>query len=339
MRIVQMALSALAIVTLSTTLASAQAAPGTTITNTIDLSYSSGGTTISAPAAASVSFTVDRQIDLIVEGLNAGAVVFAEQGANDPVLSFSVQNLGNDDQGFDISIATSGTLALTYATTAGAEGTYWTVISDDATPGAGTEVLYDVSGTLNAGDLPAGGTYYLHVYANIANTATSGQSLSVDVTATALDAGTSTVTVELRDQGLDAIDTIFTDPGLDGFEEATEALTINAPELTASKTVTVISENLDGTFNCATGTQVAGAEAPIPGACLEYTISVTNGSGATLAARNLQIVDEMPIDVTYEAHAVGSFTTVTNAGRIVTGDLTNLAPGATATFTIRATVG
>ncbi len=339
MRLFHGALSAAAALALTTTLAWAQAAPGTVVTNTIDLSYSSGGTTITAPAVASVAFTVDRKIDLNVDGLNAGSIVYAEQGANDAVLSYVVQNLGNGTQGFDINVATSGTLGLTYATTAGGEGTYWVVISNSATPGAGTEALYNVGGTRNAGDLLAGGIYYVHVYANVANSATSGQSLSFDVRATALNAGTATITAEVRGQGLNAVDTVFADPGLNGFEAATETLTINAPVLVASKTVTVISENLDGSFNCASGAPVSGAEAPIPGACLEYTISVTNGAGATLAARDLQIVDALPTGVTFNSLAVGSFTTVTRSGRTVTGNLTNLAPGATASFTIRATVG
>lgn len=339
MRVLHLALTAAAALALSTTLAAAQAAPGTSVVNTIDLSYTSGGNTISVPGAASATFTVDREIDLNVDGLNGGGIVYAEQGANDPVLSYLVENLGNDTQGFDINVASTGSLALTYATTAGAEGTYWVVISNSATPGAGTEVLYDVNGTRNAGDLPAGGRYYVHVYANIPNSATSGQSRSFDVIATALNAGTNTITTEVSGQGLTGIDTVFADPGQDGRESASESLQVNAPDLVATKSVAVISENLDGTFNCATGSAVAGAESPIPGACLEYTISVTNSSGATLAASNLQIVDQLPSGVTYRSHAVGSFTTVTRSGSTVTGNRTSLAPGATASFTIRASVG
>lgn len=340
MRVLHLALSAAAALALSTTLASAQAAPGTVVSNTIDLSYTSGGTTITRDDAATANFTVDRKIDLNVDGLNAGGIVYAEQAANDPVLSFLVENLGNDTQGFDINVASTGSLGLTYDPTgAGAEGTYWVVISSNATPGDPSEVIYNANGTINAGDLPAGGEYYVHVYANIATTATSGQSRSFDVTATALDAGTNTVTAEDRGNGINAVDTVFADPNEDGFESAAESLQIEAPDLSASKTVAVISENLDGSFNCVTGSPVAGAEAPIPGACLEYTISVTNASGATLAASNLQITDALPADVTYEGHNAGTFTTVTRSGSTVTGNLTSLAPGATASFTIRATVG
>lgn len=340
MRILHLALSAAAALALTTTLASAQVAPGTVVSNTIDLSYTSGGTTISRTGAATANFTVDRKIDLNVDGLNSGGIVYAEQAANDPVLSFLVENLGNDTQGFDINVASSGSLGLTYDPTgAGAEGTYWVKISNNATPGAGTEVIYNVNGTINAGDLPAGGKYWVHVYANVATSAASGQSRAFDVTATALNAGTNTITTAVSGQGLAGVDTVLADPGLDGREAASESLQINAPDLTASKTVAVISENIGGGFNCATGSPVAGAASPIPGACVEYTITVSNGSTATLAATNLAITDALPANVTYAGHTTGNFTSVTKAGNTLTGQITTLAPGQTRSFTIRATVG
>lgn len=339
MRVLPLVLSAAAALALTTGLASAQSAPGTVVSNSIDLSYVSGGSTITVPSAATATFTVDRKIDLNVDALDGGALVYAEQGADDAVLNFLVENLGNGTQGFDIGITTAGTLGLTYATTAGAEGTYWVTISTSPTPGAATETLYNVNGTRNAGDLPAGGRYYVHLYANVATSATSGQTRSFDVIARALDAGTATITAEVRGQGAGGIDTVFADPGADGRELATESLTINAPDLSATKSVAVVSENLNGNFNCATGAPVPGSEAAIPGACLEYTITVTNGAGATNAARNLVITDALPGEVTYVALNAGTFTTVTRSGRTVTGNLTTLAPGSTASFTIRATVG
>jgi len=339
MRVLHLALSAAAALALSTTLASAQSSPGTLVSNTIDLSYSSGGTTITQSSAATATFTVDRKIDLNVDGLNGGSTVYAQQAANDAVLSYVVQNLGNDTQGFDVTVDSSGTLGLTYATTAGAEGTYWVVISNNAIPGAGTETLYDVTATRNAGNLPPGGRYWVHVYANIATTATSGQARTFTVTATALNAGSNTIATELRNQGLNGIDTVFADPGTDGFEAASESLQVNAPVLSATKGVAVISENLDGTFACATGSPVVGAQAAIPGACLEYTITVNNGAGATQTATDLTITDQLPAGVSYVAHDKGTFTSVSLSGTTLTAMVSTLPAGANASFTIRATVG
>lgn len=340
MRVLHLALSAAAALTLSTTLAFAQSTPGTVVTNTIDLSYTAGGGTVSVPSAASAAFTVDRKIDLNVDGLNGGGIVYAEQGANDPVLSYLVQNLGNDTQGFDINVTSAGTLGLIYDPAGtGAEGTFWVAISNSPTPGAGNEVIHNATGTRNAGNLTAGGIYYVHVYANVANTATSGQSRTFEVIATTLNAGSNVITAQVRNRGLDGIDTVFADPDLNGLESATESLQINAPELTATKIVTVVSENPDGTFNCVNGAPVTGAEASIPGACVEYTITVRNGAGATLTATNLQIKDQLPDGVTYAGHTPGSFTSVTRSGSTVTGTLATLAPGGEASFRIRATIG
>lgn len=339
MRALHLSLAAAAELALTTTLAWAQVAPGTLVSNTIDLSYTSGGSTISVPSAATATFTVDRKIDLNVDGLDSGAIVYAEQAADHAALSYLVQNLGNDTQGFDIDVLTSGTLSLAYDPTgSGTEGTFWVVISDSATPGAGSEVVYDATGTRNAGDLPAGGDYWVHLYVNVSTSAASGQTSSFQVTATALDSGTNTVTTEDRDNGLGGVDTVFADPDADGQEAASETLQINAPELSASKVLTVVSENLDGTFNCASGSPVGDAEAPIPGACLEYTITVMNAPSATLPATDLVIVDPLPSGVTYAGHTNSGFTSVTRSGNTVTGSLASLPPGGTASFRIRVTV-
>ncbi|TNC52363.1 DUF11 domain-containing protein [Rubellimicrobium rubrum] len=338
MRFFNMALSAAAALAFSTTLASAQAAPGTTVTNSIDLSYSSGGTTISTTGAATASFRVDRKINLNVTGLDASATVFAEQGANDPVLTFLVDNLGNATQGFDINVASSGALGLTYDPAGtGAEGTFWITIGTTQAVGA-NEPVYNANGLVNAADLAPNGKFYVHVRANVANNAASGQSRNFDVTATALESGTANAVAQLLGQGLNGVDTVFADPGTDGRQTAAETLRINAPALTASKTVTVISENRDGTFNCANGQPDSGAQAAIPGACIEYTITISNAATATLPARNLTITDALPAGVAFARLDRGGFSTVTQSAGTVTGNLTNLAPGGTASFTIRATV-
>lgn len=313
---------------------------GTVVTNTISLSYTAGGNTIEDPAAATATFSVDRKIDLAVTGLNAGAIVYAERSQDEAILSYRVENLGNDPTGFDINIVDTGALGLTYDPLgAGMAGTWHVVISDNATPGLGIETLYDINGTVNVGDVPPEGAFFVHIYANIRDDAEDLDQRDFEVTATALDAGTNNPTVEVRGEGLNGLNIVFADLGLNGFETAEQSLIILAPDLTAIKTVAVISENLDGAFNCETGAPVAGAEATIPGACVQYTISVTNAPSASMAASDIEIVDALPAQVTFVTLDSGNFDTVTETGGVITGSIASLAPGVTASLTIRATIG
>ncbi|MCE6958767.1 DUF11 domain-containing protein [Cereibacter sphaeroides] len=332
--------TALALLLGSTAIAAAATTPGTLISNSIDLSYTSGGNTVSVPTAATATFTVDKKIDLVFNGLDAGGVVLAERSQNVATLSYMLENKGNDVSGYDINVVASDVLDLVYAPAGGgAEGTFHVVISDNPVPGAGTEVIYNTTGNVNAGDLAPGAKLYVHVYANIKDSASDKDQKLFEVTATALDAGTTTPTVELRGQGLAAVDTVFADPGVNGWEKAAETLKVEAPTLTAVKTVEVISENLDGTFNCSAGAKQPAAEAAIPGGCVEYTISVVNSASASKAAVNLSISDELPDDVTWVSNTTGTFDSVTKSGDTLTGTKASLAPGETAEFKIRALIG
>lgn len=314
------------------------AAPNTLVTNNVSLSYTSGGNTISTPNAATVSFRVDRKIDLSVTALNAGAAVTAQQGQDQATLSFAVDNLGNATTGFDIDVAATGALAMVYNATPGTKGAYYVTISNNATPGAGTEVAYTPAGIVRAQDVAAKGKFYVHIYANIPNTATDGQQKVFSVTAKALQDGTAALMTEDRTQGVLGVDTVFTDPGLDGTEAKSETLTVNAPNLSVAKTNTVVSENLTGTFDCAAGTAQAGAVAFIPGACVEYVITVSNGA-ASVAANNISVTDALPAGVTYVSNTTGGFTSVSRSGSTLTGTLAALPPNTSASFKIRARVG
>lgn len=312
---------------------------GTSVTNSIDLSYETGGVTITEDDAATVTFLVDTGVDLIVEGQDAGNAITVTQGQDPAVLTYRLENLSNADFGFDINVTSAGTLGLTYdAAGGGAAGTYFVAYGTSPTYDAGTTTVYNTAGLVNIGDLSEGDEIYIFIVGNIPTTAVDGASDTFTVTATALEAGTNTAVTESGTGDPAAVDVVFADPGADGVESDDETATVAAPDLTATKTQTLISENLDGTFNCATGTADSAAEAFIPGACVEYTITVTNGSGATSAATNLSVSDSLPSDVTYVTHDAGTFDSVTYAAPVVTGTEATLAPGDTVTFTVRATV-
>lgn len=312
---------------------------GTPVANSIDLSYVTGGVTIDEPDAATVTFVVDTGVDLVVEGQDAGNAITVTQGQDPAVLTFRVENLSNDTFGFDVDVASSGTLGLTYdAVGGGAAGTYSVYYGTTPAYDPLTATLYDTAGNINVMDRAEGEEFYVYVVGNIPTGAADGAVDTFDVTATALDAGTNTPVTESGTGDPAAVDVVFADPGADGAETDSETATVAAPDLTALKVQTLVSENLDGTFNCATGAIDPAAEGHVPGACVEYTITVSNGAAATSSATSLEVVDVLPAEVTYVAHDAGTFDSVVVSGSTVTATEATLAPGDSISFTIRATV-
>lgn len=316
-------------------------APGQVVTNTIDLTYSSGGTTIQRPAAATVTFKVDRKVDFALAGQDASQTVSVEQGSTGQVMVWRLENEGNDISGYDLTVTQSGSVNLTYDKTgSGAKGTYSVYVGTSATDSAG-DVLYDTDGVVSIGNIAADGVRFIKIKANFPDTIADGSKATFELAATALNAGTTTPTTMVRGQGLDGVDTILVNPSPDGkgIEKSSEEYIVSAPKLTASKTLVVVSENFNGNFACATAAPESGAEAAIPGACIEYTISVSNAADATSSARDLTIADVLPSDITYRAiYANNGFTTVDYASGKVTATVTTLPAGATASFKVRASV-
>lgn len=160
---------------------------------------------------------------------------------------------------------------------------------------------------------------------------------------------------EDRSLGLMGVNTVFADaaststrtstqidPALDGRAADETRLVLTAPVMTATKTAVVLDELLPGsTFDCATGGAATGTPlAAIPGACVEYTITVSNDTTATLPAGNITITDPIPADTTYVGHTAGAFTVTTTGTPVssVTATLGTLAVGASESFRIRVTV-
>jgi uncharacterized repeat protein (TIGR01451 family) len=82
--------------------------------------------------------------------------------------------------------------------------------------------------------------------------------------------------------------------------------------LVTTKTVNVISENITGTFNCATGLAVPTARAFIPGSCIEYVVTVSNpdtGSKAgTPTATDIILSDQLDASLTFVSATATGFT-------------------------------
>ena len=338
---------------------------GTTVSNSFTLDYQVGTVpqTQIDSSGSPTNFTVDRKVDVTVATVQNASVSPGETGAQ---LVYGVQNLGNDNVAFRLSIKDTatdtfdiGTYTAVYYTDAGNDGVFTPGV-DDA--GAGTAY------TLGAGvtaDVAADAKIWVVISGNVPGSATNGQTDGVILiadsyfpTASLDPAYASTPGTQITASGSNSLtgaaDNVLADGAgtagapedvaNDGAFSSTATYTVSAAALTASKTVAVVATN---PTNCATDA-IAGGFAT-PGACVEYVISASNAGSASATATNIAISDVLPDEVQYISAVQASFSTAgtltpptggTGCTSTCTVSLSgaSLAPGATGTVTIRALV-
>lgn len=351
-----------------------QTAPGVQVTNTISLTYNGaevGGEavaiTLPEVSGHSAVFTVARKIDLSVTAQTLSGQVSAMPGAQAISFNFTLRNLGNGTQGYNINVTnTNGELpgqGVGLGDTF--EGLTYSAIAT-TTPGAYYVQVeasdYDTTANTNAGDLAPGETLTVRIFANIPDIATDGLADLFEVTAISLEAGTDTAVQEVRTNALDSEtpNVVFADaatewsfggtpanPGdaaINGQDADRTNLRVIAPVITANKTAAVVDENRpESTFECVTGDGTPNSGTPpaaVPGACVEYTITVTNNSSTGTDASNIVIKDPIPANTQYAGFTLGAFNSVSFDGNegdngTVTATLETLANGNSAEFRIR----
>ena len=330
---------------------------GTNVQNTFSLTYDVNSVT--QPAinnnATPTEFTVDRLVDLTV--LSQGDKTVAP-GALNQELVFSVTNNGNDTQAYDFTLVNEAGdsfdatgLNITYYVDDG-DGVFQQGGADGAgvayTLGsASPDILADrVIWVVIDGDIPS----------SVLDTNTSDITLVADTlqpttgttpgAAVVADVGGNTLTGVAENVLADGTGTANENAN-EGDHSDTGTYIVASANLAASKAVTIFKQ--DGT-GCSTIPGVPGAapQYSIPGACIEYVITVVNG-GATASATNLAISDTLDANLRFIAAGQSVFTggtlntpaanTDCVAGACVIG-LTGatLAAGATGKLTIRALV-
>lgn len=321
---------------------------GTSVSNTFELSYAVSGATqpiitndnVSPPAGAVVQgtptlFTVDRKVDLIVTATNSPLTT--APGGNG-TLTFEVLNEGNDTSAYSFSVADLDSGASTFDAT-GIIVRYLIDANDNGTAddGAYTVLTETPIGTAAGsafvtGDVPKGVRVFVQVQgtvgAAVADTFTDDITLVAearDPTAFANEASATPAAVTAATAGANVLtgsaqNVLADGTGVaaaentgdaDGLYAATGVLAVEAANIVASKTVTVIKEpGIADPFvaltDCATATAVADAKA-VPGSCVEYTIQVQN-NGATATATNLVIDDILPAEVNFIAASLATTT-------------------------------
>ncbi len=291
---------------------------GTVVENTAVLDYSIGGTPQTQITSAVSDFTVDRKVDLTVTGDQSTNYIVAPlsvdtNAANE--LRYKLKNEGNSTQAFEISVGHLSSEDFD------AENCLVEVQDDTNVNVAGPVAI---TATPPIVDVPEDKEYNILVTCDMpdlgtaANEVSDGELSTLEVLAKAVvSTADNTVMTESATDTEDAIDTVLADDiggaadvaggnggngGAAGDRNAmhsdTQTYEINAPELSVVKTSAVITDPFNCTqSNDATDTTVtacAGTPKRIPGAVIEYTITITNISDA--AATGVKISDTIDTD-------------------------------------------
>jgi uncharacterized repeat protein (TIGR01451 family) len=333
------AVSALALIAMSSAPALAEGTnAGATITNNVSVTYNVGGVTQNAETASD-SFTVDRRVNVNVNYI--GPATSVSPGQQNAAIAFDVTNLSNDT--VDLALAT----ALRNGTAANIGG--FQVYLDDG------DNVFDSGDTLVTflDEVAEDATVRVFVVADIGLGAVNADVFDVTLTANAHAAGAAGLGTELvgtAGANTSGIDTVLfdgagdTDNANDGAFSDTGTYTVSGALVTVAKTSRVVSDPVNLTNN----------PKAIPGATVEYCITVANAAGAATAT-DVDVSDDLPTDVTYESTfgifvdgdatcangtAGGTFTAGggTAGADLVAGSLSDVAAGQTRSLYFRVVI-
>lgn len=271
---------------------------GTSIANTATVNYKVGTIDQTPINSNTETFVVDAKLVLTVTKVDS-TIVNVTPGQSGAVLVYQVTNTGNDTQG------------VSFTTLANATGTANPFSSQPNDSFDTTGTLIRVSSanntTYNAtndtasaiSQLAPGASKYVFVVSNIPAAQVDADSAVMALVAQVATKGTdaayatapgANITSDDRAAAWDKTVTqhIFADAAgsddaaLDGKASARDAYLVKSAKLTISKTSAVLSDP--------TGAAIPHA---IPGAVMQYTITVANAAGATTPATGIAINDSL----------------------------------------------
>ena len=268
---------------------------GTTVSNQASVAYSVSGNgqapIESDPAGNSTpgagnptEFLVDRRVDFTLTADDDTATV--APGDTGLTFDFTLTNTSNSVMDFEVSFAQ--------------------LASTDPAVNLLLDTDVDVANaviTAFVDNLAEDGVITVTVTGDAALALVNGDVANIEVTAVARDpsgnAGTPVALTDTSGSPDDpaAVDNVLADTDNDGTESAADGFQVASAALVITKIATVISDPINGVS--------ANAKA-IPGAIVEYTITVDNSAG-TSDATGVVISDTIDSDVAFldEAYAVG----------------------------------
>ncbi|TVP70747.1 MAG: hypothetical protein EA339_12225 [Rhodobacteraceae bacterium] len=334
-------------------------AADTVITNTVSVTFDGAA----APVEGEVAFRVDRKIDLtLTSRATQETSITVSSGDPQARLGFELVNLSNAPLSFRLSVDQAlgnSMVDFTEASTptaTPASGEYSIIVSTTDNFSAGSPLA---SGA-NIDSVNPGDTVYVWIVAHVPSGSAEADAQVFTLRARTTEPDTNDLVAEQRSTDPMDLNTVLVDvatqstltpateidPERDGADADQARLQVTVPTITAEKTVSVRSE--DPNFDCSS---LAPTPPPasdlvfIPGACIQYRISVANTSAST-DATNIDITDDLPAGITFAA--VSQFSSIplgatftsqpSQSGGTITAVIERLPPGTTASFFIRATI-
>ncbi|WP_296721057.1 hypothetical protein [Erythrobacter sp.] len=293
------AVSALALVAMSSAPAlAAGTSAGDTITNNVSVSFDVGGVAQNAATASDI-FTVDARINVTVASNDTGNVT-ATPGGTQNVLSFDVTNLSNETVDFDLTASYQGGTGTD--ANIDEENALFFLDGGDGIYNFGQAGSDDVQVTF-LDEMAEDETRTVFVVSTVTSSAVDGETFQIALTADAHQAGATGLGAEIEatsgGNNVNAIDFVLADgTGVGGAEvgnnegdfAAIGTLEVAGAVVTVAKSSRLISDPVNGTTN----------PKAIPGATVEYCITVANAAGAATAT-DVDVTDDLPFDVSYEA--------------------------------------
>jgi hypothetical protein len=289
-------------------------AQGTSVLNNVTVDFQVGGVA-QTQASASDTFVVDRKILFSIAEKATTGTTTVIPGQTSRVTTFLLTNDANDTLDFTVTPANivGGTAA--HGGTDGFDVTSLLICLDGPvvdgvcdTAAAASLTINDLSG------VTGNNTATILILGNIPASVTNGQVANVTATATALNSNGSAITAatDATVNGAGTVETVFADVvksgnggtsvARDGIDVATDDYTVSAAALSVFKSSRIISDGVS-----------ASNFKSLPGAVVEYCISVTNGAGAATAT-SIAIKDVVPSDLTFSTGTILVDATVASPG-------------------------
>jgi uncharacterized repeat protein (TIGR01451 family) len=294
---------------------SAQAAGtlvGTDITNTVSVNYQVGSVAQTAVNSNTDTFEVDRKIIFTVVEATPTGTTTVSPGQNDAIVTYTLGNTSNDTLDFNLTAANmAGGAAPRGTDNINASNLEICVDADGngSCSGTGAET-WGATGTVD--NLAPDTNRTIFIRGDIGAGVTNGQLAGVRLTATARDSagaaltndsGSANVAGTIQNVFADVVGTNDNTAASDGIVSTLDDYTVGAAILSVYKSSRVVSDPISGTTN----------PKAIPGAVVEYCISVANAAGGATAT-NITIADTVPANTTYAAGTILVDATVTSPG-------------------------
>ncbi len=270
---------------------------GTVLQDVVESAPGAGNAVPGAGNGTVTTFKVDNRVDFSLTQVGATNTIVTP-GQTNAFVEFVLSNDGNSTQDFNMAVldlnSGDGAVNTTFVDTdvdlnnlrirVGVS-----VNNGGAAPTTGSPDFVD---ELDADDSV---TIYVYGDADLVLGLVNGDVANIELSATVAAAGAAGLGANLSDDlgnpDTAGVEVVFAEGGAlgDGIEVERDGFVVSSAGLTVSKVGTVISDPFNGTTD----------PKAIPGAVIEYVITVSNGGGAD--ADSVSIADAIDTDVVFDA--------------------------------------